>query len=97
MELKSFMESLKEAKLPPHLSPVLKALWFDGIDDWNNAHQIVDGRHDSDSHLIHAYLHRKEGDQWNASYWYNRAGSVMPEYSLEEEWENLVKKYLAKA
>ena len=23
---------------------------------------------------VHAYLHRKEGDQMNAAYWYDRAG-----------------------
>jgi len=23
---------------------------------------------------VHAYLHRKEGVEWNAEYWYSRAG-----------------------
>lgn len=96
MNLKSFVESLKETQPPSHLSPVLKALWHDGKEEWSKAHNLVDGRSDLDSHLIHAYLHRKEGDQWNASYWYNRAGAAMPRYSLEEEWENLVRKYLDK-
>ena len=97
MNLESFIKSLEDAQPPANLTPVLKALWYDGKQEWENAHEIVDGRSDLDSHLIHAYLHRKEGDQWNASYWYTRAGASMPDYSLEEEWKKLVKKYLATA
>jgi hypothetical protein len=43
---------------------------------------------------IHAYLHRKEGDEGNAGYWYRRAGKKMPDYSLENEWEEIVKAVL---
>jgi hypothetical protein len=40
---------------------------------------------------IHAYLHRKEGDEWNSRYWYRRAGTSYPEnMSLAQEWEYLV-------
>ncbi|MHA8080228.1 hypothetical protein VR610_03630 [Aquirufa regiilacus] len=45
---------------------------------------------DRDSAWVHAYLHRKEGDIWNADYWYARAKKTRPAYSLEEEWANLV-------
>jgi hypothetical protein len=27
---------------------------------------------------IHAYLHRKEPDIWNAKYWYRRCGKPYP-------------------
>ena len=27
---------------------------------------------------VHAYLHRKEGEQWNADYWYRLAGRTLP-------------------
>ena len=43
---------------------------------------------------VHAYLHRKEGDQWNANYWYRRAGRSMSQCSLDEEWEEIVKALL---
>jgi len=43
---------------------------------------------------VHAYLHRKEGDLWNADYWYAKAKKDRPLVSLEEEWENLVKQFL---
>jgi hypothetical protein len=38
-----------------------------------------------------AYLHRKEGDQSNAAYWYSRAGKPVCRESLEAEWLNIVK------
>jgi hypothetical protein len=35
---------------------------------------------------IHAYLHRKEPDIWNAKYWYNRCGKPYPgEMTFEAE------------
>jgi hypothetical protein len=40
---------------------------------------------------VHAYLHRKEGDSWNADYWYRKAGKKRPDVSLEQEWETIVK------
>ena len=35
---------------------------------------------------MHAYLHRKEGDQGNAAYWYNRAGKPVCREPLDAEW-----------
>jgi hypothetical protein len=43
---------------------------------------------------VHAYLHRKEGDTWNADYWYKKAGKIRPKLSLEEEWEYLVREFI---
>ena len=42
--------------------------------------------------LIHAYIHRAEGDLSNANYWYHRVGIEQPHCSLEEELETLYKK-----
>ena len=39
---------------------------------------------------FHAYLHRKEGDQSNAAYWYSRAGKPVCLESLEAEWLSIV-------
>jgi hypothetical protein len=39
---------------------------------------------------VHAYLHRKEGEAWNADYWYKRAGRQFRRETLEAEWEALV-------
>jgi len=40
---------------------------------------------------LHAYLHRKEGDQGNAAYWYGRAGKPVSRELLEAEWLKIVK------
>lgn len=62
--------------------------------DWHGAHDLIDHLSDPISSHIHAYLHRVEGDAWNARYWYNRA--KQPEFNgeLKEEWESLVGKYI---
>ncbi len=39
---------------------------------------------------VHAYLHRKEGDQSNAAYWYSRAGKSMCQEPLDAEWLSIV-------
>jgi hypothetical protein len=56
----------------------LKALWHDLNDDWDTAHTIVQALNDISANWIHAYLHRKEPDIWNAKYWYNRCGKPYP-------------------
>jgi hypothetical protein len=43
---------------------------------------------------MHAYLHRKEGDLWNAGYWYRRAGLPERADSLEAEFEDLLQALL---
>lgn len=75
-------------------NPIIKALWYDGNGDWGKAHEQVDSLEGKPAARIHAYLHRKEGDQWNADYWYRRAGEARPDLSLEEEWEDLLSRYL---
>jgi hypothetical protein len=74
-------------------NPVLLALWYDGFDDWEKSHDQVDQLPGNDAARIHAYLHRKEGDQWNADYWYKRAGEKRPNFTLEEEWDELVRRF----
>ncbi|MDM9629452.1 hypothetical protein QTL95_26560 [Rhizobium sp. S152] len=34
----------------------------------------------------HALCHRIEGDEWNAGYWYRRAGKPVAEGSFADEW-----------
>ena len=70
-------------------SRYLKALYHDYKGDWNKAHELVDGHPGKEAAHIHAYLHRKEGDQWNAGYWYRQANKEMFKGSLDEEWESL--------
>lgn len=57
--------------------------------DWEGAHSLVQDESDYLSCLIHAYLHRDEGDISNAGYWYHRAGESVPANTLAEELQRL--------
>lgn len=89
-----FKDSLTNEQPDHNLSVQLKALWYDGKGDWHKAHDQVDQLNDISSAHIHAYLHRKEGDIWNADYWYHRAKQTRPDVSLDEEWNDLVQLFL---
>ncbi|RQO69507.1 hypothetical protein DBR43_15635 [Pedobacter sp. KBW06] len=90
-----FKNTIISGEMPEQLSPPLLALWHDGKGDWKTAHDLIDHLNDRASAHVHAYLHRKEGDLWNADYWYQRAGKSAPDQSLEKEWEELVQLYLS--
>jgi hypothetical protein len=95
MTLQDFTASLIEPQPPTQCTPLAQALWYDAKGKWDKAHDIAQSREGTrDYDRLHAYLHRKEGDQWNAGYWYRRARAEMPTYSLEREWEELVKEWL---
>ena len=70
-------------------SPYQKALYWDKKEDWQKAHEIVQDLESSEAAWIHAYLHRKEGDEFNAGYWYRRAGKEFCKGTLDQEWESL--------
>ena len=68
---------------------LLLALETEKNGNWNKAHEIVQEMNHQLAFWIHAYLHRKEPDLSNASYWYYRAGKTMPKYSFEQEWKEI--------
>lgn len=93
--LDAFRASLKDAAPAAELSPALAALWWAGKGDWDAAHDIVQGHEgEADCDLIHAHLHRQEGDLGNARYWYRRAGRPVAGTSLAEEWQTLAEELL---
>ena len=67
-----------------------QALELDKAGDWNGAHALIQDLSSQEAAWIHAYLHRKEGDRWNAQYWYDRARKPYFEGSLDAEWEQLM-------
>ena len=91
MTYQEFEESLKNAHPPTGINEILTGLWHDAKGNWEAAHNVAQSREGTQAfdHL-HAYLHRVEGDTWNANYWYRRAGVKIPENTLKEEWEALV-------
>ena len=94
MDFQTFKASLSQPSPPESLKPHLKALWYDGKEDWEMSHNIAQDISDDNGSWIHAYLHRKEGDIGNAGYWYRRARKSLPQVSLEKEWEEIVKALL---
>ncbi|GAB3940115.1 hypothetical protein GCM10028805_01390 [Spirosoma harenae] len=95
MTLDQFTGSLTQPQPPTGLNPILEGLWYDAKGDWEKAHNIAQSREGTSTYdRLHAYLHRKEGDRFNANYWYRRAGVSFFDGSLDDEWNVLVKQYL---
>ena len=95
MQYREFIDSLQLDACPGGLQPCLQALWYDATDEWDTAHEIVQPLGDVMGARVHAYLHRKEGNEVNARYWHRHAGTVLPEdMSLREEWDSLVRELL---
>lgn len=94
MTFDQFVDSL-DHKFPPEVNDALLALWYDGKDDWKQAHDIAQDIDTEFGSAIHAYLHRKEQDFGNASYWYMRANRTPVRHTLQQEWQDLVKEALA--
>ena len=90
MTLDQFRQTLTDAAPPQSLTAPLRALWFDGSGDWNQAHSVAQDVEDATGAWVHAYLHRKEGDLQNAEYWYRRAGKPVATSALEDEWAAMV-------
>jgi hypothetical protein len=86
MTLDDFRKSLAEAKAPAGLTQALAGLWWDAKGDWTRAHESAQQDEGRDGSWVHAYLHRKEGDQSNAAYWYRRAGKPVCREPLDAEW-----------
>jgi len=94
MDASQFTDSLARPEPPPNLPASAAALWWDAKGDWAGAHALVDDLETRDGMAVHAYLHRKEGSDWNADYWYRRAGRDFYRPSLEAEWTALLEALL---
>jgi len=94
MLLEDFQKSLSEATPPDGITPALKGLWWDGKGNWTRAHESAQVDGSQAGSWVHAYLHRKEGDQVNAAYWYQRAGKPIAIGAVEQEWLSIVKELL---
>ncbi len=73
---------------PDGLTPPLLALWLAKKGRWDDAHEVSQDIDTTLGSLIHAHLHRIEGDLGNAGYWYRRAGKPIKSTreGLDDEW-----------
>lgn len=67
----------------------VKALELAREGHWEASHDLIQQHDDAFSSLIHAYLHKVEGDLSNALYWYRRAGEENPDVTIEKELDSL--------
>jgi hypothetical protein len=86
MTVDEFVAACRDKQPPADLPQALVALYWDARGDWARAHSVAQEIASPDGSLVHAYLHRKEGDQGNARYWYDRAGRPVYKGTLDEEW-----------
>lgn len=96
MNFDDFCRSLTGGSPPKGVPELAAALWWDAKGDWARAHEIAQDIGSADGAWVHAYLHRKEGDQGNAGYWYRQARKPQSRASLKAEWEEIGRAILAK-
>ena len=94
MTFEAFRSSLHHTQPPANLPAPLEALWWDAKGNWSAAHNLVDHLETPEGMAVHAYLHRKEGEQWNADYWYRRSTKKYHRPQLAEEWQALIQAFL---
>src|ERR1035441_4066445 len=94
MTVDDFRQSLTAAKPRAELTLALVGLWWDAKGDWTRAHESAQQDEGPEGSWVHAYLHRKEGDEGNAAYWYSRAGKPVCREPLDAEWLSIVRDLL---
>jgi len=90
MNLQLFRGSLHRDAPPEGVGTALQALWHLAKGDWHRAHRLAQAEQDRSCAWVHAHLHRVEGDEANAGYWYRRAGRPPSRAPLERELDEIV-------
>ena len=91
MTLDEFLENVATYDRPSDLTTkALQALWYAEKGDWQKAHLIAQDVASPDGSWVHAHLHREEGDDGNAAYWYDRANQPVNTDSLKDERHSII-------
>ena len=90
-----FEKSLSGSSPDAGASHAVQALWWAGKDQWDTAHAIAGEYQDDPAcNLVHAHLHRREGDAQSAVHWYSEAGETPSDLPIEEEWRAIAGRLL---
>ena len=94
MKYDNFIKSLKNNSPPSDISAPIKSMWYAKKGDWDMAHKIAQDIKTVLGSWIHAYLHRIEGDESNADYWYKKANVNQINANLDDEANQIIKHIL---
>ena len=94
MDLTEFRASIAADAPPSGLNLPLQTLWWEAKGDWKRAHECAQEDRTPSGSIVHAYLHRVEGDLSNAGGWYKRAGKNPSTAALDNEWEEIARALL---
>lgn len=98
MTVAEFNQSVQQNAEPPAgLAPALQALWWEAKGDWQKAHQIAQEDPSPNASWVHAFLHRVEGDESNAAYWYAKAVKPVAHGPFPTERDRIVEALLGAA
>ena len=92
--MEEFRHSLTATDPPAGLTLALAGLWWDAKAIGSGRTNPPSGTKVPRDRGCIPNLHRKEGDQGNATYWYNRAGKPVCRQPLDAEWLSIVKALL---
>jgi hypothetical protein len=81
---------LRDHPEPPE-APLRRAIWHGLRGEWEAAHAIAQADDGPDAAWVHGWLHRIEGDEGNAAYWYRRAGRSPGRGDTAEEGEAIAR------
>ena len=95
MTLQEFRDSLLNDEPPRQVALALAGLWWEAKGDWTRAHESAQQDEGPNGAWVHAYLHRKEGDDSNAEYWYRRASKTPSRNSFDCEWAEIAASLLS--
>jgi len=85
----AFKRTLTASRPPAGVAPPLAALWWLAKGEWTTAHNLVQDEATREAAWVHAHLHRVEGDDANARYWYGQARRPAASASLDDEWNTI--------
>lgn len=94
MTRSEFESSLADPAPPENCSVEIAALWWLRNRNWQLGHDLIDSAPGQDAAWVHALMHRMEGDQANARYWYARAGRNAEGKTIGQEVEALLDYFL---
>lgn len=93
--IEQFRSTLSQMLPPPGAAPALQALWWAAKGEWERAHVVVTTHQgDPTCDLVHAHLHRQQGDEESARSWYADSGEAACDLPIEQEWRQLAQRLL---